>query len=119
MKLEIKQLAKHGDLKDCLDLLQVILVGFVRCDKLRAVKILYIQFCTIASIASKLLIQYIFLNLLINVTCHNIFNRSVQYGRDMENKEKKHFELLYGIHVNACGLCIDKDYPYLAASPGK
>lgn len=119
MKLEIKQLAKHGDLKDCPDLLQVILVGFVRCDKLRAVKILYIQFCTIASIASKLLIQYIFLNLLINVTCHNIFNRSVQYGRDMENKAKKHFELLYGIHVNACGLCIDKDYPYLAASPGK
>lgn len=119
MKLEIKQLAKHGDLKDCPDLLQVILVGFVRCDKLRAVKILYIQFFTIASITSKLLIQYIFLNLLINVTCHNIFNRSVQYGRDMENKAKKHFELLYGIHVNACGLCIDKDYPYLAASPGK
>jgi hypothetical protein len=37
----------------------------------------------------------------------------------MENKAKKHFELLYGIHVNACGLYIDKDYPYLAASPGK
>lgn len=112
---------KHGDLKDCPDLLQVILVEFVRCDKLRAVKILYIQFCTIPSIASKLLIFntiHFFLNLY-NLTYLNICNRSVQYGRDMENIAKKHFEHLYGIHVNACGLCIDKEYPYLAASPGK
>ncbi|CAI6375238.1 unnamed protein product [Macrosiphum euphorbiae] len=49
---------------------------------------------------------------------YNSFNsKSVQYGWDMENIAKKHFEQLYGIHVNACGLCIDKDYPYLAASP--
>jgi len=35
----------------------------------------------------------------------------------MENIAKIRFEQLYGILVNACGLCIDKDYPYLAASP--
>jgi len=44
----------------------------VRCDKLQAVKILFIQFCTQPSIASKLLIKLFFFNLY-NLTYHNIF----------------------------------------------
>lgn len=41
LRLEIKLLAKHGDLNGFSDLLQVILVGFVRWDKIQDVKILW------------------------------------------------------------------------------
>lgn len=44
--------------------------------------------------------------------------RSVQYGRDMEDTVKNFFEGMYGLSVTPCGLFIDEEYPYLAASPG-
>lgn len=45
-------------------------------------------------------------------------NRSVQYGSDMEVVAKLKFEELSSLKVNSCGLYIDKEYPFLAASPG-
>lgn len=48
-----------------------------------------------------------------------LFYRSVQYGKDMEEKAKKKFEDKFGYKVKKCGLLIDMQIPYLAASPGE
>lgn len=37
----------------------------------------------------------------------------------MENIAKNIFENMYGLQIKPCGLFIDNEYPYLAASPGK
>ncbi|XP_025205740.1 uncharacterized protein LOC112602040 [Melanaphis sacchari] len=61
-----------------------------------------------------------------NTSCKNIvysmlyltFNsKSVQYGRDMEDEAIKKFEDKFGYKVKKCGLLIDMQIPYLAASP--
>ncbi|XP_029343469.1 uncharacterized protein LOC100570366 isoform X1 [Acyrthosiphon pisum] len=61
-----------------------------------------------------------------NTSCKNIvhsilyltFNsKSVQYGRDMEDEAKTKFEENFGYKIKKCGLFIDTQIPYLAASP--
>lgn len=47
-----------------------------------------------------------------------LFYRSVQYGRDMEDEAKTKFEEKFGYKIKKCGLLIDTQIPYLAASPG-
>ncbi|XP_025207632.1 uncharacterized protein LOC112603333, partial [Melanaphis sacchari] len=49
---------------------------------------------------------------------YQTFNsKSVQYGRDMENQAKTAFQNIMGLTVEQCGLFIDKNISYLAASP--
>lgn len=36
----------------------------------------------------------------------------------MESKARTKFEEMYSVNVQTCGLIIDSDLPYLAASPG-
>lgn len=47
-----------------------------------------------------------------------LFYRSVQYDRDMEDEAKTKFEEKFGYKIKKCGLLIDTQIPYLAASPG-
>lgn len=47
-----------------------------------------------------------------------LFYRSVQYGRDMEDEAKTKFKEKFGNTIEKCGLLIDTQIPYLAASPG-
>ncbi|XP_050065170.1 uncharacterized protein LOC126554107 [Aphis gossypii] len=46
------------------------------------------------------------------VTC-----KSMAYGIEMEPFARTYFEQLFQIHVELCGLFIDREYPFLAASP--
>lgn len=48
----------------------------------------------------------------------NITSKEIMYGIEMESKAKHRFEELTGISVQLCGLFVDKELPYLAASPG-
>lgn len=43
---------------------------------------------------------------------------AVQFGKDMEHIAINMFEEISGFQVKPCGLYIDEEYPYLAASPG-
>ncbi|KAL4104017.1 hypothetical protein QTP88_019330 [Uroleucon formosanum] len=61
-----------------------------------------------------------------NTSCKNIVHsilyltftsKSVQYGRDMEDEAKTKFEEKFGYKIKKCGLLIDTQIPYLAASP--
>ncbi|KAF0748505.1 YqaJ domain-containing protein [Aphis craccivora] len=61
-----------------------------------------------------------------NTSCKNIVhsilyltfnNKSIQYGRDMEDEAKTKFEEKFGYKIKKCGLLIDVQIPYLAASP--
>lgn len=63
-----------------------------------------------------------------NTSCKNIvysmlyasapFAKSLQYGRVMEMVARKKAEEIIGHSVEMCGLIIDPEIPYLAASPG-
>lgn len=44
--------------------------------------------------------------------------KQLNYGNVMESKGRKKFEEIYNLNVQKCGLIIDSDIPYLAASPG-
>lgn len=44
--------------------------------------------------------------------------KSLAYGIEMEPFARTNFEKLYQVHVELCGLFIDREYPFLAASPG-
>lgn len=44
--------------------------------------------------------------------------KSLQYGKDMENVVRKKAEEILNFSIKACGLFIDTEFPYLAASPG-
>jgi len=46
-------------------------------------------------------------------------SRSTEYGKAMENKAKNVFENYFECTVEPCGLIVDEDLHYLAASPGK
>jgi len=48
-----------------------------------------------------------------NTTC-----KQTTYGIQMEPLARAHFEKLYNMHVQICGLFCDKEFPYLAATPG-
>lgn len=45
--------------------------------------------------------------------------QAMEYGKITEDVAKKKFEILTNLQVMNCGLFIDADKPYLAASPGK
>jgi len=45
--------------------------------------------------------------------------KSMSYGIEMEPHARRQFEELNGLAVRTCGLFIDQEFPYLAASPGK
>jgi len=49
----------------------------------------------------------------------NVTTKAMEYGKMMEDIARKKFETLTNIKVLNCGLFIDKDKPYLAASPGE
>lgn len=49
----------------------------------------------------------------------NFTTRAMEYGQITEVVAKKKFETLTNLKVMDCGLFIDADKPYLAASPGK
>lgn len=64
-----------------------------------------------------------------NTSCknnvHNILyapdtqTKSVQYGRKMESFARSKVEQILNVKIKCCGLVIDSEMPYLAASPGK
>ncbi|CAI6342668.1 unnamed protein product [Macrosiphum euphorbiae] len=47
----------------------------------------------------------------------NFTSSAVQFGKDMEQIAINKFEEMSGFQVKPCGLHIDEEYPYLAASP--
>ncbi|KAL4101273.1 hypothetical protein QTP88_021293 [Uroleucon formosanum] len=47
----------------------------------------------------------------------NLTTKAMEYGKMMEDIARKKFETLTNFKVLNCGLFIDKDKPYLAASP--
>jgi len=49
----------------------------------------------------------------------NFTTRAMEYGKITEVVAKEKFEKLTNLKVMDCGLFIDADKPYLAASPGK
>lgn len=49
----------------------------------------------------------------------NFTTRAIEYGKITEVIAKEKFEKLTNLKVMDCGLFIDADKPYLAASPGK
>lgn len=55
--------------------------------------------------------------ILIFVT-NEYYYSAIQYGKDMEHIAKLRFEEISGFKVKLCGLFIDQEYPYFAASPG-
>lgn len=49
----------------------------------------------------------------------DVRSKSMQYGRDTELIARQKAEEIIGEKVEICGLIVDPDEPYLAASPGK
>lgn len=47
-----------------------------------------------------------------------IICKTMAYGIEMEDCARASFEKLYQVSIIKCGLFIDQQYPYLAASPG-
>lgn len=45
-------------------------------------------------------------------------SKSIAYGIEMEPLARASFESLLQVSVQLCGLFVDREYPYLAASPG-
>lgn len=48
----------------------------------------------------------------------NITSKEMTYGIEMEPHAKSKFENIFGKVVHLCGLFSDREFPYLAASPG-
>jgi hypothetical protein len=46
-------------------------------------------------------------------------SKQLNYGQVMEAKARTKFEEMFNLKVHTCGLIVDRDLPYLAASPGK
>jgi len=58
------------------------------------------------------------------IKVHNLLYKSpmckaMTYGIEMEPRARREFEKLNRLVVRVCGLFIDQELPYLAASPGK
>lgn len=49
----------------------------------------------------------------------NVQSKYLQYGKDMEPIARKKSECIIGEKIQICGLIVDPDEPYLAASPGE
>jgi len=49
---------------------------------------------------------------------NNVQAKSLQYGKDMEIAARKKAEETMNFTVKPCGLFIDTEFTYLAASPG-
>lgn len=49
----------------------------------------------------------------------NVQSKSIQYGHDTEFIAREEAEKIIGEKIQRCGLIVDPDVPYLAASPGK
>lgn len=47
-----------------------------------------------------------------------VLSKQMAYGHDMEHKARIKFEEIIKLGVQTCGLVIDPDIPYFAASPG-
>ncbi|KAF0685499.1 Exonuclease, partial [Aphis craccivora] len=56
-------------------------------------------------------------NTVYSILYNNFSCKSVEYGRDMENIAKQYFEDMYNFQIVSCGLFIDMEYSFLAASP--
>jgi len=48
----------------------------------------------------------------------NAQSKSLQYGREVEDTARKKLEEILKKKIDICGLIVDPDDPYLAASPG-
>lgn len=48
----------------------------------------------------------------------NTTSKQTTYGIQMEPLARAHFENLNNVHVQICGLFRDKEFSYLAATPG-
>lgn len=48
----------------------------------------------------------------------HVMCKSIAYGIEMEPLARANFEALFQVSVQLCGLFIDPEYPYLAATPG-
>lgn len=48
----------------------------------------------------------------------NAQSKSLQYGREVEDTARTRLEEILKKKINICGLIVDPDDPYLAASPG-
>lgn len=49
---------------------------------------------------------------------NNLHTKSLQYGKEMETIARQKLEQLLNEKVHDCGLIIDQEFPFLAASPG-
>lgn len=54
-----------------------------------------------------------------DILYQNSTSKAMEHGKLMEPLAKKSFEQLTNLEVKNCGLFVDEDFPYLAATPGK
>lgn len=58
-------------------------------------------------------------NTVYDILYGNATSKAMEYGKIKEDEARQTFEIMTKLEVKSCGLFIDKDIPYLAASPGK
>lgn len=58
-------------------------------------------------------------NTVYDILYGNVTTKAMEYGKITEEIAKEKFEKLTNLEVKTCGLFIDKDIPYFAATPGK
>lgn len=58
-------------------------------------------------------------NTVYDILYGNVTSKAMEYGKIKEDEARQTFEIITKLKVESCGLFIDKDIPYLAASPGK
>jgi len=58
-------------------------------------------------------------NTVYDILYGNVTSRAMEYGKIKEDEARQTFEKITKLEVKSCGLFIDEDIPYLAASPGK
>lgn len=57
-------------------------------------------------------------NTVYDILYGNVTSKAMEYGKIKENEARQTFETMTRLEVKSCGLFIDIDIPYLAASPG-
>lgn len=58
-------------------------------------------------------------NLVFQLLYSDPHGKAIQHGKDYEAVARNSFQEKFGKDVESCGIFIDDDLPYLAASPGK